>query len=52
MARHIRVTAAPIDPLVTNRLVRLLIAQAQLELGRDSSASKPRRRPAPMEAAS
>ena len=32
MSKRIRVIATPNDPVVMNRLVRLLIAQAQTEL--------------------
>ena len=34
MTKRIRVTAEPHDPVALHRLVRLLIAQAQLELDR------------------
>ena len=35
--RRIRITAQPRDPIATNRLVRLLIAQAQVELRRQEA---------------
>jgi hypothetical protein len=40
MTKRIRIVAQPRDPLAINRLVRLLIAQAQAELKRRQLAGE------------
>ena len=40
MSRRIRVVAHPQDPVVMNRLVRVLIAQAQLELKKQQAKAE------------